>query len=173
MFRVTPNLDSNVYDTYGLIRPKETHSRPAKCQEVTTLCNALLKRIPATYDYLDHVVEDETIICNEPHCGPYTHGWHTFIDVSTEIGQQQARYIVDQSGRHWTTQQVGTVVIFTFLAEQQCFSAHRIQIERPSLCTLKRGDFRSYSRPAVIGGSEWMDRFGENQINLKELIDRG
>jgi len=172
MFRITPRLGPDVYDTYGLVRPRETHSRPATCQEVTTPCIAILKRI-AAHTMADEIDEDETIICNELHCGPYMHGWQTLIDVSTEIGQKRARYIVDQSGRHWTAKQIGTAVTFTFPAEQQCFSEHRIQIERPSLCTLKRGDFRSYSRPTVIDGNEWMDRFGENQINLKELIERG
>jgi len=165
-------LPENAYDTYGLVRPKITHSRPAKCQEMKGPCSAILKRIPASV-IADGIDEDETIICNGPHCGSYTHGWQTLVDVGTELGQRQARFIIDQSDRHWTAKQVGTAVTFTFPAEQQCFTEHRIQIERPSLCTIKTGRIETYTRPTVIGGSEWLDRFGQNQLNLKEMIERG
>ena len=33
-FRIEPNLPARAYDTYGIVQPKRTHTRPATCQEV-------------------------------------------------------------------------------------------------------------------------------------------
>lgn len=138
---IEPNGPSRLYDTYGVIAPKATHTRPATCEEIE--------------------------------CGAHIHGWQTKIDVGTEIGQKRARYIIDHSGRRWTAEQNGGLVTFTFPPGQKCFGEHRVAIGREPFFTIKRGDYRTYARPRVVEGSEWIDRFANNQINLKQSHDRG
>lgn len=164
VFRLPPNLESHRYDTYGVVSPRSTHTRPAKCEEMNSQCTAQLvdENDPAAF-----------IICNERHCGPWAHGWQTLIDVGTSIGQQRARYIIDHSGRHWTAQQTDTAVTFTFPAGQQCFSEHRLPLERLPLFTFKNVHSYDPDRARIIDGYEWLDRFGENQIKLREIIERG
>lgn len=164
VFQLTPLLRLDRYDTYGIVQPKKTHFRPAKCAEVTRRCTAILK---GSKD------KNTEVFCGEPHCGPFTHGWQTLIDVSTSIGRQRAKYIIDHSGRHWTAKQAGTAVTFTFAEGQQCFEEHQIPLERPALFTFKQQHSQTTARPRIIDGTEWLDRFGENQINLKEQIERG
>lgn len=148
---IEPNGPSRAYDTYGVIAPKATHTRKALCAEVNQPCAS----------------------CPEWHCGATMHGWQTMCDVATEIGQRRARYIIDHSERRWTAEQDGGLVTFTFPPGQQCFADHRIALDREPLFTLKRGDYRTHVRPAIIDGSEWIDRFANNQIKLKETHDRG
>lgn len=157
-FRIEPNMPARAYDTYGVAAPRNTHTRKGTCEEVTSPCS--------NYD-------SPTNPCKEWHCGASAHGWQTLVDVSTTIGQRQARYIVDHSGRHWTAQQDGSMVTFTFPPGQQCFADHRVPLDRPPLFTLKHGDWRIHNRPSVLDGDEWLDRFANNQITLKEKHDRG
>lgn len=156
--RIEPNMPAHLYDTYGVIAPKRTHTRKALCAEVSAPCvNAGSVDNP----------------CHEWHCGAMAHGWKTLCDVSTEVGQRRARYIIDHSERHWTATQEGAMVTFTFPPGQQCFADHRVSNDREPFFTLKHGDYRLMSRPAALDGSEWLDRFANNQIKLKESHDRG
>lgn len=159
-----PKLESHRYDTYGIIMPKDTHMRVVPCQEATPTCTAVVKvHIDGTADF-----------CQGAHCGPHTHGWETLVDVSTVLGQKQARYIIDHSGRHWTAKQEGDSVTFTFPSGQKCFSEHRVPLDRPPIFTIKHEHLIGHhSRPAAIDGYEWLDRFGNNQLTLKEMIERG
>lgn len=134
---------SHLYDTYGLISPKQTHTRVATCAEVE--------------------------------CEAHIHGWVTKVDVGTEIGVQRARYIIDHSGRTWTSKQEGGLVTFTFPASQECFREHRVTLNREPIYTVMHGDHRQ-TRDGVaspVGSDEWVDRFANNQINLEELFKRG
>ena len=155
---IEPNGPTQAYDTYGVVAPKRTHTRAAMCEEMAGQC--------VNYAHPENP-------CHEMHCGAWAHGWQTLCDVSTEIGQRRARYIIDHSGRHWTAKQDGGMVTFTFPPGQQCFAEHRVALDREPLFTLKRGDWRTYARPRVVDGSEWLDRFANNQIKLKETHDRG
>lgn len=156
---IEPNGPTQAYDTYGLVSPRSTHTRAARCEEHVGPCN--------------QTDEGGNRTCDEWHCGAWAHGWRTLCDVGTEIGQQRARYIIDESERHWTAMQFGGMVTFTFPPGQQCFTEHRIALDREPLFTLKRGDYRTYARPRVVAGDEWLDRFAMNQIKLKEVHDRG
>jgi hypothetical protein len=56
-FRVTPNLPVGAYTTYALTAPKETHSRPATCEEVD--CEPFLKgwvtRVPVNSPLAEYI----------------------------------------------------------------------------------------------------------------------
>lgn len=166
VFRLPPKMESHRYDTYGVVNPRSTHTREATCQEMTSTCTAIVG-----YEGKGDVTAP--IFCPERHCGPHNHGWKTLVDVGTELGQRQARYIIDHSGRKWTAKQEGNAVTFTFPAGQKCFTEHRLPLDRPPLFTLKPVHSNVPQRPSVIDGYEWLDRFGTNQIRLKELHDRG
>lgn len=107
--------------------------------------------------------------CQEVECGAHAYGWMTKLDVGTEIGVKRARYIIDHSGRHWTAEQNGGLVTFTFPPGQQCFAEHRVALEKEPLYTLKHGSMR----PDVISGQEWLDRFGTNQQALAYIQEQG
>lgn len=159
MFRIEPNGPSHAYDTYGVNAPRLTHTRPARCEEIVQPC--------ANHNNPENA-------CLEWHCGAHAHGWQTLCDTATEIGQKRARYIIDHSGRAWTAKQDGALVTFTFPPGQQCFAGHRVALDREPIFTLRHGDWRNYfERPRILNGDEWLDRFANNQIKVKEAHDRG
>lgn len=162
MFILPPRLESHRYDTYGVVMPKATHTRAGKCEEMEIICTSISKGSDGSEQF-----------CPEKHCGHWAHGWATMLDVSTDLGQRQARYIIDRSGRHWKAKQDGAKVVFTFPAGQQCFVDHRIPLEREPLFTFKHSHLITGERAAVINGREWLDRFGQNQLNLKDQIEKG
>lgn len=174
MFILPPRLESHRYDTYGVVVPKATHTRSGKCEEMNMICTSITN-MDEQKVFNDAGTPNlfEPKFCPERHCGHWAHGWVTALDVSTELGQKQARYIIDQSGRHWKAQQDGSKVQFFFLPGQQCFTDHRIPLEREPLFTFKHSHLVTAERATVINGREWLDRFGQNQLNLKETIERG
>lgn len=114
--------------------------------------------------------------CEEVECQHYGRGWKTIIDVSTSQGQMQANYIRLHSGRTFTYVEEGTKVTFTFPAEQQCFSEHRVSMERPSLFIVRDGDWRGNPtgyRRLHRDGAQWTEDFAENQARLSRLQERG
>lgn len=161
---IAPQMESHRYDTYGVVMPKATHTKVIKCEAVTTQCS--------------YVRQDESgaiqARCPFFHCTAWAHGWITTVDVSTALGQQQARYIIDHCGRHWTSRQNGHMVSFHFPENQQCFAEHRVPLEREPLFTFKNvHQYAPGERAMVINGFEWLERFGENQLKLKEIQDKG
>lgn len=114
--------------------------------------------------------------CKEVECQHYGRGWVTKVDVSTELGQKQANYIRLLSGRTFTHTEVGTLVTFTFPALQDCFTEHRVSLERPSLFIVRDGDWRGNPSGYVRkhrNGDDWVDDFANNQDRLKTAQDRG
>lgn len=115
--------------------------------------------------------------CSEVDCPHYLRGWRTVIDESTELGQRQAWYIRNQSGRAYTEdrdQQPG-LTVFTFEAGQSCFSEHTIQT-RPELYVVRGGDWRGnpvgdkriHDRP-----EHWVEDFAEHQDGIRRQIEKG
>jgi hypothetical protein len=111
--------------------------------------------------------------CEEVECAAHINGWLTKLDVGTEQGVQRAKYIIDHSGRHWTAEQAGGLVTFTFPAGQQCFAEHRVPLDRPPLYTVKRGDWRTGAPAHPVSTEEWLNRFGDNQANLAKIHEKG
>ena len=146
LFRLQPQGPAQAYKTYQILQPRKTHFRPATCQEVD--------------------------------CPNFEYGWQTTVDVGTELGRKQANYIRLHSGRSFTYdhRKGGTLVTFVFASGQKCFAEHRVSLYREPIYRIKGGDWRGNPRkvPAIpLRGSAWVDDFGENQIKVKERIERG
>ena len=82
--------------------------------------------------------------CEEINCAVSASGWTTTVDEGSSLGQQQAWYIRNQSGRHFTERQEAEVTVFLFLAGEECFTAHRTKADREPLYMVRRGDYRGY-----------------------------
>ena len=67
------------------------------------------------------------------------------------------------------------VVVLEFGAGQDCFSEHRIPLDRDSLFVLRDGDWRGNptGRRRTLSPIAWRDDMGENQEKLAELARRG
>lgn len=115
--------------------------------------------------------------CKEVDCAAFNKGWKTTIDTATELGAQQANYIRLHSGRHFTYEQTGTMVVFTFPAGQECFREHKVPLERPAIFIRKDGDFRGNPRGTTAyrhrNADDWVDEFANDLQDLKDRLERG
>lgn len=179
-----PQLPERAFDTYGIVIPKSTHTRKARCEEMGLQCMSIL--IPEGATKADEFL---AVKCRERHCGPHAHGWKTVLDTSIAQQRELARVVVRNEGnRRWTAEQDGHLVTFTFPAGQQCFADHRLPLDRPPVFTLKRGlPFTPLFGDAVylrngaihirgthtVRGEEWVERLGENQQAIIDAHRRG
>lgn len=116
--------------------------------------------------------------CAEVDCPQHLHGWQTPIDESTELGQQQAWYIRNQSGRRYTENRdlLPGVTVFAFQAGQRCFAQHKARLDRPELFLVRDGDWRGnptgnkrqHTRP-----EDWVEDFATNQQQLADQLEKG
>lgn len=115
--------------------------------------------------------------CEDVECAAYQHGWKTTLDVSTSLGTQQAQFITRRSGRKYTLEQTGSQLTFTFPQGQQCFSEHRVKVDRPALYVVRGGDHRG--NPAGIrpvqhtSPDNWVDDFANHQQRVADARKRG
>jgi len=112
--------------------------------------------------------------CEEVECQPWRNGWKTIVPTASP----QADYIrAKQHGRHFTEAPAdGGMAEFTFPPGQPCFRSgeHRLQLQRPPIASLRGGDWRAATTPVkVVNLQEWVNRFGENQVALKDRVERG
>lgn len=119
------------------------------------------------------------VTCEEARCDGFTHGWMSYIDESTELGQRQAWFIRRESGRHFTEErnEFG-ITEFTFEAGQECFASgdHRARNERPERYLVRGGDFRGNPtgmRREHSGPDPWLDDFATHQDRLATLLEHG
>lgn len=116
--------------------------------------------------------------CEEVECRAYKNGWQMKIDLGTELGQRQARYIKHDSGRAYKViDQRDGLVTLEFSGGQPCFAEHRVRLERPEIYRVKGGDFRGnplkiptrvHKKPEF-----WVEEFAENQDRIAKAIERG
>jgi hypothetical protein len=113
--------------------------------------------------------------CAEVDCAAHSYGWKTTVDVSTELGARQAKYITEKSGRRYTAiaEPGDYMLTFTFPAGQKCFATHRVLLEREPNFMIRQGDYRQYGRTTPMNGRDWLDSFGEHQQKLREQRERG
>lgn len=110
-------------------------------------------------------------VCERVGCPAWREGWESVIDESTSLGQQQAAYIRQQSGR--TFRELRTtagLTVFRFESGQRCFAEHKTM---PELYLVRDGDFRGnptgrkrvHQRAAdwVEHMQEQFDRFNEDR----------
>ena len=99
----------------------------------------------------------EPATCAEMDCPHYLKGWKTTCDETTELGQNQARYIRRMSGRKFTESRLQTgLTEFTFEAGQMCFRQHIGPSGRPPLFIYRNGEQVRTLRPL-----DWNDHFNE------------
>lgn len=114
--------------------------------------------------------------CAEVECANHRNGFQITADVSTALGRKQAEYIRLHSGRHFTVEQSGDLVAFTFPAGQRCFAQHRVSLHREPIFSKRGGDYRGNPlgvRRTVMRPEDWRDDFGEHQLKVAEAKERG
>lgn len=117
--------------------------------------------------------------CAEVFCANYLNGWRTEIDESTDLGKQQAYYIRNNAGRHYTEDrntQPG-ITVFVFEAGQTCFAQHQLRLDKPEIYLVKGGDWRGnpagYETKQHSNANDWVDDFANHQDKLSTRLNRG
>lgn len=144
--RETPRLGAESFQTFQVVAPKETHTRPGTCEEAE--------------------------------CAQYARGWRMKLDLTTDLGQRQARYIKHDSGRKFKViSQQGGLVELEFAANQPCFQEHRISLQRPEIFRVKGGDYRGNPLRTPVRTHKraefWVEEFATNQDRLINKMERG
>ena len=115
--------------------------------------------------------------CEEVNCPNYINGWRTVVATQTDLGVQQAKYIEDQSGRHYTKEMAPLFqTIYTFPAGQQCFAQHRVPLHREPLYVVRDGDHRGNPtgvRRVHAKPEHWVEDFASHQAELSNEIEKG
>lgn len=114
--------------------------------------------------------------CQEVECSAFLNGWVTRVDVKSELGARQAKYIRNQSGRHFVMVPIAegaSIYEFKFPAGQRCFRQHRVSLDRPAFFRIQEGDWRWVGRVRDVDGQSWLDDFGEHQERLADVLGRG
>lgn len=116
--------------------------------------------------------------CDEADCPAYRNGWQSTIDESSALGQFQADYIRETSGRAFTEErQPGGMTVFTFEPTQRCFASddHKVPLEREPNYLVRGGDWRANT--GLIrrhsNGVDWVDDMSETLDNVKTAVERG
>jgi hypothetical protein len=119
------------------------------------------------------------VTCEEAGCPAFRHGWQSFIDETTGMGQRQAHYIRRESKRKFTeTRNEAGITEFTFEAGQSCFRSdqHRGRNERPERYLVRGGDFRGNPARDLRehrNADDWRDDFASHQGRLRDAIEKG
>jgi hypothetical protein len=116
--------------------------------------------------------------CEDVECAAYAKGWSSLIDEATELGQKQAHYIRNHSGRSFTESRTEAgLTDFVFRPGQPCFAQHVYRNELPAIFRVDGGDFRgnplgiqpvTHTRPEY-----WVEDFQEHQDKVKTVLERG
>jgi hypothetical protein len=119
-----------------------------------------------------------TATCAEVDCEAAERGWKMVLDLTTDLGQRQARYIKHHSGRRFEiADQRDGLVTLIFRGGQECFQEHRVRTDRPEIYQVRPGDFRGNpsGRPVRVHTKpeHWIEDFQENTARLTQLAERG
>jgi hypothetical protein len=114
--------------------------------------------------------------CGEVACQAHANGWVSTIDESTTLGQRQAHYIRNQSGRRFTVESDPTgVTRFKFIPGQLCFGQHYVSLDRPEFFLVRDGDWRGNPTGRRLihdRGDQWVDDFSSHQESLIRASER-
>lgn len=116
------------------------------------------------------------VTCADADCEHYRLGWESHIDERTQLGQRQAHYIRQVSGRKFTeTRNELGLTVFAFGAGQKCFRQHKARNMREDRYIERGGDWRAaIGRPREHkNADEWTESFALNQDRIKTITDRG
>lgn len=116
--------------------------------------------------------------CAEVNCRAAENGWKMTLDLTTDLGKRQARYIKYSSGRRYeVAEQRDGLVTLVFPGGQECFSAHQVRLDRLERFLVKGGDHRGNPRGQQTRvhtkPEHWIEDFQENTDRLNRLSERG
>lgn len=114
--------------------------------------------------------------CKEVECEREANGFRTTLDTSQPAHARTAKWIEDHSGRKYTKQETGTLVIYTFPAGQECFNTHHVTLEREPLLIVRGGDWRGNprgDRRIHARAADWVEDFAEHQDGIAREIEKG
>lgn len=117
--------------------------------------------------------------CAEVECPAWRSGWRTLVQVTTELGAQQAYYIRMHSGRAFTAgdPDADGMVTFVFPPGQQCFAEHPKRLEREEIYVVRDGDWRGNPRGTAPTrhkrAADWVDDFANHQDRLATRYGQG
>ena len=112
-------------------------------------------------------------VCEEVGCPAWRQGWETSVDERTELGRMQAEYIRRRARRTFAERTTGDgLTVFRFDSGQRCFAEHRT---RPEVYTVRDGDWRLPAGPVLTHTrpGDWVEDFGEHQLRLADMIEKG
>lgn len=117
--------------------------------------------------------------CAEVECPAWRSGWRMGYDLGDPERAAAARWIRDKSGRSYTYVITGEPpaqkVTFTFPAGQECFTTHRVPLDREPFYVVRGGDFRG--NPQRLRQREnadtFIDRWASDLDKLSEVRERG
>ncbi|MDX3643098.1 hypothetical protein [Streptomyces sp. MB09-02B] len=110
-------------------------------------------------------------VCERVGCEAWRKGWESVIDERTDLGQAQAVYIRQRSGRTFREAKTDAgLTVFRFESGQRCFAEHQT---RPELYLVRDGDYRGNPtgrRRVHTRAADWVEhmqeefgRFGEDR----------
>jgi hypothetical protein len=109
-----------------------------------------------------------------PGCAGYDRGWETKVDESEPLGQFQAAYIRESSGRTFREMKTADgLTVFRFEPHQRCFADHMTLPER---FIVRDGDWRGNptGRQRVhVRAADWVEDCGLNLQAWKQATERG
>lgn len=144
LMRPDPILPVQGMETYEIISPVQTHTRPATCAEVD--CPAHLNGWITKIDSATELGRKQLNYIR-------LHSGREFADV-TPIGT--------------------TVVELLFNAGQECFAEHRVPLDRPALFLKRGGDWRARTyEPIRMRSVDWVDDFANHQESIVDRQRRG
>lgn len=129
-----------------------------------------------TYRMVSPPSHRRTATCKEVDCERRRKGWTTYLDVADPEHAEAANWIRMKSGRKFTVTEEGTAVSFFFPQGQDCFARHTLPF-KPHLLLVHGGDWRGNPmgvptrKHATM--NDWVEDFAENQIAVRERVERG
>lgn len=112
--------------------------------------------------------------CERANCQAWRYGWESVIDESTELGQRQAGYIRQRSGRTFREQRTEAgLTVFRFEAHQRCFAEHGT---RPEIYLVRDGDWRGNPtgrQRQHARAEDWVEDMAESLDTVRSDRERG
>lgn len=111
----------------------------------------------------------------EEGCGAHLNGWKTTLDSETTHGSAALQYLAKDS-RRYHAEIYGSTVVLTYPAGQQCFTTHRVALERPAFYIVRGGDWRGNplgTAPVARSADDWVDDFANHQSAVHDAVERG
>ncbi len=104
--------------------------------------------------------------CTEVACTTQAAGFIVNVDEATNLGQRQAFYIRQHSGRPHTESHLAGLTSFTFPAGAECFEGHRVDLDRPEFYAVQDlGQVKQHSGP-----DPWLNDCGTHLDKIRKQI---